>query len=306
MLLHPWLHHQQRQRSEHAFHRQHQCFQRSAPLLLCCKDLFQRVGICFGVQTGRSAAQRAHGALLPHGGGDLLQQRADVGALGAAHRQHILVFCRTAAVLDAVDLNGARLALHGHALARQLIQRLAVDLDCRVHGRHLHLRADKLRQHSQQFLLSGGDGCNLQHRAGAVAGIGACTQAQGGAVSLVVVQLQVHRLAGTAAEHRQNAGSHGVQRTAVPQLACTQHAAQLCHHVKAGPVHGLVYDQDALHHASSCGASSSASTSARIAFLAFSRSPSSSQPAARVWPPPPSRRAMAQASTPFAVRTLMR
>ena len=52
--------------------------------------------------------------------------------------------------------------------------------------------------------------------------------------------------------------------------------------VHHGPVHGLVYDQDALHHASSCGASSSASTSARIAFFAFSRLPSSSQPAARL------------------------
>ena len=264
------------------------------------------MGICFGVQTGSSAAQRAHGALLPHCGGDLLQQGADIGAFGAAHRQHILVFFRTAAVLDAVNFNRARLAFHGHALTRQLIQRLTVDLDRRVHGRHLHLRADKLRQHSQQFLLSGGDGGSLQHRAGAIAGIGTCAQTQGGAVGLVVVQLQIHRLAGTAAEHRQNAGGHGVQCTAVPQLAGAQHAAQLCNHIKAGPVHGLVYDQDALHHASSCGASSSASTSARIAFLAFSRSPSSSQPAARVWPPPPSRRAMAQASTPFAVRTLMR
>ena len=60
-----------------------------------------------------------------------------------------------------------------------------------------------------------------------------------------MVQLQIHRLAGTAAEHRQNTGRHGVQRTAVAQLAGAQHAAQLCHHVKAGPVHGLVYDQDA-------------------------------------------------------------
>ena len=59
-------------------------------------------------------------------------------------------------------------------------------------------------------------------------------------------------------------------------------------------------------YASSCGASSSASTSARIAFLVFSRLPSSSHPAARAWPPPPRRRAMAQASTPLAARTLMR
>ena len=39
VLLHPWLHHQQRQRGEHAFHRQHQGFQRSVPLLSYIRTL---------------------------------------------------------------------------------------------------------------------------------------------------------------------------------------------------------------------------------------------------------------------------
>ena len=176
MLLHPWLHHQQRQALEHALHRQHQCFQCGQTLLFGGKDLFQRVSVGFGVHPGRGAAQRAHGALLAHGGGDILQQRADIGALGALHIQHILIFCRAAAVGDAVDLNGARLALHGHALTGQLIQRLTVQLDGRVHGRHLHLRADELWQHGQQFPFARRDRSRFQHSAGHIAGVGARAQ----------------------------------------------------------------------------------------------------------------------------------
>src|SRR5699024_80584 len=144
------------------------------------------------------------------------------------------------------------------------------------------------------------------HSAGDVAGVGAAAQPEDRPVGLVVVQLQVHRLAGPPAEHRQYAGGHGVQGAAVPQLAGAQHPAHLGHHVKAGPAGGLVYDQDALHQLSSPAASSTAPASARTACLTLSSVPSSSQPAARRWPPPPIRRAMAQASTPWAVRMLTR
>ena len=205
------------------------------------------MGVGLGVQPGAGAPQGAHGALLAQCVGNVLQQGADVGALGAGHLQHIFVFGGAAAVGDAVDLDGAGLALHGLALAGQLVKGLAAHLDRRVHGRHLHLLAHELRQHGLQFPLPCRDGGRFQHRAGDVAGIGALAQPQHGAVSLVMIQLQVHGLAGTAAEHRQHAGGHGVQRAAVAQLAGAQHAAQLCHHIKTGPVHGLVHDQDALH-----------------------------------------------------------
>ena len=57
---------------------------------------------------------------------------------------------------------------------------------------------------------------------------------------------------------------------------------------------------------SAAGPSSTAAVSARTAALTLSSAPCNSQPAARRWPPPPSRRAMAQASTPCAVRMLTR
>mgnify|MGYP002538784150 CR=1 FL=1 len=44
---------------------------------------------------------------------------------------------RAAAVPDVQYLDGAGLPLHGHALAGQLIEGLAVELDCRIHGRML-------------------------------------------------------------------------------------------------------------------------------------------------------------------------
>ena len=266
------------------------------------------MGVGLGVDACRRPAQSAHGALLAHRSSDVLQQGTDIGALGAADREDVLVLRRAAAVPDVQYLDGAGLPLHGHALAGQLIEGLAVELDCRIHGRRLHLRAEEPGQHRQQLGLPRRHRGRFQHGAGDVAGVGAQPQLQPGAVGLGVVELKVHSLAGPAAEHRQNAGGHGVQRTAVAQLAGAEDAAQLGDDVKAGPLHRLIYDKDALHQLSSCvsGRSSSASTSARMALLALSRLPSSSQPAARVWPPPPRRRAMAQASTPLAARTLMR
>ena len=176
MLFHPRLHHQQRQAFKHALHRQHQRFQCVHALLFCGKNFLQRVGIGFGVHARRGAAQCAHGALLAHGGGNVFQQCADIGALGARYIQHILIFGRAAAVGDAVNFNGACLALHGHALTGQLIQRLTVQLDGRVHGRHLHLRANELRQHGQQFPFARRDRSRFQHSAGHIAGVGARAQ----------------------------------------------------------------------------------------------------------------------------------
>ena len=266
------------------------------------------MGVGLGVDTRRRAAQSAHGAFLAHSGGNVLQQSADIRSLGAADGEDVFVLHRAAAVPDVQYLDGTGLPLHRDALAGQLIEGLAVDLNSRVHGRRLHLGAEEPGQNSQQFLLPRRHRGRFQHGAGDVAGVGLHPQPQPGAVGLGVVELKVHGLAGPAAEHRQNAGGHGVQRTAVTQLAGAENAAQLGDDVKAGPLHWLIYDKDALHQLSSCisGRSSSASTSARMALLALSRLPSSSQPAARVWPPPPRRRAMAQASTPLAARTLMR
>ena len=244
--------------------------------------------------------------LLAHGFGDLLQQHPDIGALGALYGQGILVFRRAALVPDVQNLDRPGLALHSFALPGQLIERLTVDLDRRVHGRGLHPGAEELRQNGQQLLFPCRYRGGLQHSAGHIPGIGALAQPEDSAVGLGVVELQINCLAGPAAEHRQNTGRHGVQRTAVAQFPGTQNAPQLGNDIKAGPIGGLINNEDPLHHASSCGASRTASTSERIALLALSRLPSSSQPAARVWPPPPRRRAMAQASTPLAVRTLMR
>jgi len=264
------------------------------------------VGIGFGIHPGGHAAQGAHGALLAHGFGDFLQQHPDIGALGALYGQGILIFRRAALVPDVQNLDRPGLALHSLALTGQLIERLAVDLDRRVHGRGLHPGAEELRQNGQQLLLPCRYRGGLQHSAGHIPGIGALAQPEDSAVGLGVVELQINCLAGPAAEHRQNTGRHGVQRTAVAQFPGAQNAPELCNDIKAGPIGGLINNEDPLHHASSCGASRTASTSERTALLALSRLPSSSQPAARVWPPPPRRRAMAQASTPLAVRTLIR
>ena len=189
MLLHPLARHQQRQRGEHALHRQHQGLQGLGARVFGGLDLFQAVGVGLGVDPGRNAAQGAHGAFLAHGLRDLLQQHPDIGALGTFDRQGVLILRRAALVLDGQDLNGAGFPLHLHALPRQFVERLAVDLDRRVHGRRLHPGPHKAGQHLQQLFFPGSHRGCFQHGTGHIAGIGARTQFEGGAVGLGVVQL---------------------------------------------------------------------------------------------------------------------
>ena len=209
--------------------------------------------------------------------------------------------------------DGARGALHGFALARSLIKRLAVDLYRRIHGRQLHLVAQKLRQNGFQLRFAHGDRGSFQRRAGHIAGIRAQAQPNGSLVGFIVVQLAVGCCGGPADKHSQHTRSHGVQRAGMPQLAGAQHTAQLGQHIKACPLAGLIYDQNAIFHRghsdSSPPCSSSffkaRSTSRRMAAFTFSCMPSISHPAARPWPPPPRQATISLAAMPRTVRTLI-
>src|SRR4051812_30599861 len=67
---------------------------------------------------------------------DVLCERADVGALAAPDanlQQRRLEFAQ----LQLLDMHAARRTVHGLAAARELVERNAVALERRIHGRHL-------------------------------------------------------------------------------------------------------------------------------------------------------------------------
>ena len=83
---------------------------------------------------------------VPSAARDVLAQHPDVGALGAFADQVESPRARSATQLQAPDFDGARRAFHLDALARQLVQRPALALQGRIHGRYLLLDATKRRQ----------------------------------------------------------------------------------------------------------------------------------------------------------------
>ena len=57
-----------------------------------------------------------------------------------------------------------------------------------------------------------------------------------------------HASGTTAHEHRQNTGGHGVQGAAVADAAGIEHPAQAGSHVLAGPLLGLIHNDNSIHN----------------------------------------------------------
>ena len=143
--------------------------------------------------------------------------------------------------------DGTGLTLHFPALAGQVVELLAVYLDGGVHGGNLENVAPEFGQDSQQVFF-----CQMHFAlgnglAGDVLGVGGQSEADGGLVDLLRVLEKFHAPGGTAHKDRQNAGGHGVQGAAVADAAGVEDPPQAGDHVVAGPLLGLVDDDDAVH-----------------------------------------------------------
>ena len=177
-----------------------------------------------------------------------MAERADVGPLGAHHAQGKFVRCGLLQQLQLVNGDGARLALHGLALPREIIELLPVDLERGVHRRELQKLAGKVLQRRAHLVRADGDRMRFQHRAGRILRVGDRAELQNGAVFLSPVFGKLHRLGRAAHKHGQDAGRHGVERSRVTDALFAQDAAQLGAHVHARPACRLVDNDDAVRH----------------------------------------------------------
>src|SRR5204863_7150464 len=103
--------------------------------------------------------------------------RADIGAFAATDaqlRERRLV----AEQLELGDPHRARRALHGTALARELVERYAVALQRRIHRRHLVDGATEALEHDGHLGCAGVYRAHLQHLALGVAGSSALAELQ--------------------------------------------------------------------------------------------------------------------------------
>ena len=192
------------------------------------------------------AAQVAQVGAAAERGADVGGQRADVGARRARRPRSGSSPARPASPhLEAVDGDRAGLALDLDALAGQLVQALAVDLDRRHHRRHLQDVAGEARRPrpapsssvDAAHVPGAGDLAGRVERGGLGAehdhaGVGLGREAE--------VAQQPGDLADAEEQH---AGGVGVERAGVADLAGAEHAAGLGHHVVARPAGRLVDDR---------------------------------------------------------------
>ena len=136
----------------------------------------------------------------------------------------------------------ARRALNLLALAGEVVEFLPIDLDGRVHGRDLLLRAAETLQGIPHLVQGHPPVRPLDDRASRVLSVGGKAQGKAGLVGLVLRGGVVGSLGRPAHKNRQDTGGHGVQRAAVADLARPEDTAQLGHHIMRGKALRLIKD----------------------------------------------------------------
>ena len=140
----------------------------------------------------------------------------------------------------------ARRTFNLFSFAGKVIELLSVDLNRRIHGRQLLLRAREAGKACLYFVS------RRTHRRGAdgfacgILRVGRKAERKPRNVFLVLRGGKISRFGCAADKHRQHAGCHRVQRTAVTNAACMQDAAQLCHYIVRGKTLRLIHQQNAV------------------------------------------------------------
>ena len=129
--------------------------------------------------------------------------------------------------LQLIDLDRTCGTFYLYALTCQLIQLFAVDFDCRIHRRQLHLLAGKLRQHRFQLLFAEG---RHRHRfdnlTAVIAGNGLRSQRKFGNIFLAAFYSKFQQTGCTARKNRKNSCRVRVKSSPMSDFLCVKHAPQ--------------------------------------------------------------------------------
>src|SRR5690606_17672821 len=175
----------------------------------------------------------------------ILYQSTDIGTLAALHFQTQAIPFQPQHGQSAYG-NRSRLALHCFPCPGQLVQRLAVMLERRVHRRHLLDITGKARQY--RLDLSQGDlaGTHLQHLALGVTGSGGHAQTRLGNIGLVRIQQILGELGGLPKTQRQDTTGQRVETAGMSALAGIEQPAHLLQGSIGAHAQRLVENQDAV------------------------------------------------------------
>ena len=196
--------------------------------------------IAHAVRADLRPAQGAHHAAAAERRADIVAERADIRPLRAADAQNI-VPVRLSEHGELLDRDRTRFARDLAAAAGNLVELFAVDLERRIHRRHLQDVTAKLRQHRLELRAADRTLRAAEHRAGRILRVGRETKAQMCLIALGVVFGKGHRARRAAGKHDQKAGCHRVERAGMSHAPLAEHAAQLCHDVMTRPAGGLIY-----------------------------------------------------------------
>ena len=196
---------------------------------------------------GADAAKGGEVAAAAELRADVVAERADVGALGAADGEARV---GDAELVDAEgeDVDEARLALDLLALAGHLVERDAVDLDRGDHRRNLEDVAGEVGRDErfEPLARDAGGVAAGDDLASDVLRVRGCAEAERALVGLVARHGGGGELRAAADEEDQKAGRLRVERASVADLLEPEHPSHRDDDVARGDAGGLVDEQDAV------------------------------------------------------------
>src|SRR5690606_7157534 len=146
---------------------------------------------------------------------------------------------------QARNSNRTRLALHYLACTGQLVQRLTILLQSRVHRRYLFDFSTKTRQQGLDFSATNGHRAAFEHLTFGVAGGGGDAQLGHGFVTLVGIEQILGELGRLAEAQRQHTGRQRIETAGMSGLLGVEQPADLLQGRVGGEATRLVEQQDA-------------------------------------------------------------
>ncbi|MNF75764.1 hypothetical protein D3C84_578450 [compost metagenome] len=175
---------------------------------------------------------------------DILHQGTDIGAFAAIHRQPRSITFE-GQQFQARNSNRTRFALHYFACTSQLVQRLAITLERRVHRRYLTDLPTKFGQYSLDIGATNGHRALLQNFTFGIRRGGGLAQLRQGFVTLVGIEQVLRELGGLTEAQRQDAGRQWIEAAGVTGLFGIEQPAYLLQGGIGGKTQWLVEQDDA-------------------------------------------------------------
>ncbi|MNQ86519.1 hypothetical protein D3C85_1017160 [compost metagenome] len=207
-------------------------------------EFFERDRLGQRERAGVGTTQLRHVRATAKRFADVFDQRADVGTFGAAYGQTCTSWL-TVKQLQPVNSNRTRFALHYFTCTGQLVKRLPVPLEGRVHRRYLTDFPTKTWQDGFNVSATNGHFALEQNLTFGIGRSCGHTQLHDGFVALVGIEQVLRELGGLTEAQRQDAGRQWIEAAGVTGLFGIEQPAYLLQGGIGGKTQWLVEQDDA-------------------------------------------------------------